>query len=87
MRKRLIALLLSLMMTLVLLPASFAEEDPAAENPEPAESLEPAEGLRAGNVSIDSTNFPDDNFRNYVINNHAILRICRALSCLQTSKL
>ena len=66
MRKRLIALLLSLMMTLVLLPASFAEEDPAAENPEPAESLEPAEGLRAGNVSIDSTNFPDDNFRNYV---------------------
>ena len=31
MRKRLIALLLSLMMTLVLLPASFAEEDPAAE--------------------------------------------------------
>ena len=71
MRKRLIALLLSLMMTLVLLPASFAEEDPAAENPEPAESLEPAEGLRAaGDVTIDSTNFPDDNFRNYVQNNH-----------------
>lgn len=69
MRKRLIALLLSLMMTLVLLPASFAEEDPAAENPEPAESLEPAEGLRAaGDVTIDSTNFPDDNFRNYVQN-------------------
>lgn len=68
MRKRWIALLLSLMMVLVLLPASFAEEDPAAEEiPEQTESLEPAEGLRAaGDVSIDSTNFPDDNFRNYV---------------------
>ena len=97
--KKWISLLLCLVMVLSLIPAAFAEEEPAAdptdefevtEPEEEPDAEEPEEGTDAitepieddtdalngpieynpdGTINVDSKNFPDANFRKWVMNN------------------